>query len=98
MNNMMLCTMREREREFRDSGSIANTGYVSRFKPLLYVPAFSQKDFHYNVHTELPTQGPPLRIWVIQTGSTQLLSQSIQSLHKRQGITQITSTLRGIGT
>ena len=24
--------------------------YVSRFEPLLYVPAFTQKDFHY-VHT-----------------------------------------------
>jgi len=23
----------------------------------LYVPAFTQKDFHYLVHTELPTQG-----------------------------------------
>ena len=31
--------------------------YVSRFEPLLYVPAFTQKDFHYNVHTGLPTQG-----------------------------------------
>ena len=31
--------------------------YVSRFEPLLYVPAFTQKDFHYIVHTGLPTQG-----------------------------------------
>ena len=31
--------------------------YVSRFEPLLYVPAFRQKDFHYIVHTGLPTQG-----------------------------------------
>ena len=23
----------------------------------LYVPAFTQKDFHYSVHTGLPTQG-----------------------------------------
>jgi len=30
--------------------------YVSRFEPLLYVPAFMQKDFHY-VHTGLPTKG-----------------------------------------
>ena len=29
--------------------------YVSRFEPLLYVPAFTQKDFHY-VYT-----GPPSR-------------------------------------
>jgi len=31
--------------------------YVSRFEPLLYVPAFIQKDFYYIVHTGLPTQG-----------------------------------------
>ena len=31
--------------------------YVSWLEPLLYVPAFTQKDFHYNVHTGLPTQG-----------------------------------------
>jgi len=30
--------------------------YVSRFEPLLYVPAFTQKDFHY-VHTGPPTKG-----------------------------------------
>ena len=28
-----------------------------RFEPLLYVPAFTQKDFYYNVHIGLPTQG-----------------------------------------
>ena len=31
--------------------------YVSRFEPLLYVPAFTPKDIHYIVHTRLPTQG-----------------------------------------
>ena len=31
--------------------------YVSRFEPLLYVPAFTQKDFHYFIHIGLPTQG-----------------------------------------
>ena len=34
--------------------------YVSRFEPLLYVPAFTQKDFHY-IHTEPSTKGPPPR-------------------------------------
>ena len=49
---------RERKRErVRDSGSTQTTRYVSRFEPLLYVPAFTQKDFHYIVHTGLPTQG-----------------------------------------
>ena len=31
--------------------------YVSRFEPLLYFPAFTQKDFHYIVHIGLSTQG-----------------------------------------
>ena len=31
--------------------------YVSKFEALLYVPAFTQKDFHYIVHIGLPTQG-----------------------------------------
>jgi len=31
--------------------------YVSRFEPLLYVPAFTQKDFHYIVYSRLLTQG-----------------------------------------
>ena len=30
--------------------------YISRFEPLFYVPAFTQKDFHY-IHTGPPTQG-----------------------------------------
>ena len=36
------------------------TRYVSRFEPLLYVFAFTQKDFHY-VHTGPSTKGPPMR-------------------------------------
>ena len=36
------------------------TRYVSGFEPLLYVPAFTQKDFHY-VHIGPSTKGPPLR-------------------------------------
>jgi len=34
--------------------------YVSRFEPLLYVPAFTHKHFHY-VYIGLFTNGPPLR-------------------------------------
>jgi len=33
---------------------------TTKFEPLLYVPAFRQKDFHY-VHTGPSTKGPPLR-------------------------------------
>jgi len=34
--------------------------YVSRFEPLLYVPTFTQKDFHY-IHIRPSTKGPPPR-------------------------------------
>ena len=38
---------RERERESLELVDQAQTQrYVSRFEPLLYVPAFTQKDFH----------------------------------------------------
>ena len=36
--------------------------YVSRFEPLLYVPAFTQKDFHYSSTHDFPHREPPLRI------------------------------------
>ena len=53
----------------RESLEIVNQSqtqrYVSRFEPLLYVPAFTQKDIYYIVHTRLPHREPPLRIWVI---------------------------------
>jgi len=45
-----------REIEFRDSGSNTSTKICLRFEPLLYIPAFTQKNFHY-VHTGPPTKG-----------------------------------------
>ena len=59
MNNMKQCKVqdRERERELEIVDQSQTPRYVSRFEPLLYVPAFTQKDFHYIVHTGLPTQG-----------------------------------------
>ena len=49
---------KERERESEEIVDQTQTQrYISRFEPLLYVPAFTQKDFHYNIHTGLPTQG-----------------------------------------
>jgi len=53
--NDAMHNIRERELEIVDQTQ--TTRYVSRFEPLLYVPAFMQKDFHYIVHTGLPTQG-----------------------------------------
>ena len=43
--------------------------YVSRFKPLLYVPAFTQKDFYY-VHTGPPTQETSTEELQLYTWST----------------------------
>ena len=43
-------TMRERESE-EIVYQTQTQRYVSRFEPLLYVPAFTQKDFYYIVHT-----------------------------------------------
>ena len=57
-------------------------GYVSRFEPLIYVPAFTRKDFHY-VHTGPSTKGPPPRNYDLHTGSTQL-QLSLTPLHKKQ--------------
>ena len=51
----------------RDSGSNANNKYISRFEPLFYVPAFTQKDFYY-VHTGPFTKGPPLRNYISTLG------------------------------
>ena len=39
--------MRERERELEIADQSQTTRYVLRFEPMLYVPAFTQKDFHY---------------------------------------------------
>jgi len=38
--------------------------YVLRFEPLVYVPAFTQKDFHY-VHTGPPTRGTSIEKFAI---------------------------------
>ena len=49
--------IKERERELEIVDQSQTIRYVSRFEPLLYIPAFSQKDFYYIVHTGLLTQG-----------------------------------------
>jgi len=46
-----------REKELREKIQMQTRGYVLRFEPLLYIPTFTQKDFHY-VHTRPSTKGP----------------------------------------
>ena len=67
-----------REIKLRDNGLNAKTVYVLRFEPLLYVPAFTQKDFHY-VHTGPSTKGPPLKNYNSIFGVHYFLSNTITS-------------------
>ena len=67
----------KREREFRDSGSNANIKICFEIQATALRPAFTQKDFTMSSTQDFPHREPPLRIWVIQTESTQLLSLTI---------------------
>ena len=51
--------------------------YVLRFEPLLYVPAFTQKDFH-NVHIGPSIKGRPLRNYNSTSG---VHNSSLQNNH-----------------
>ena len=55
--------------------------YVSRFEPLLYVPAFTKKDFYY-VHTGPSTKRLPLRNYNYNQEYTTLLSQTQTFTHE----------------
>ena len=61
--------MRERESQTQTQE------YVSIFEPLLYVPAFTQKDFHY-VQTGPSITGPPLRNYNSTLGVYNFSSQT----------------------
>jgi len=61
-------------------------------------PPSHRRIFTISSTQDFPYKEPPLRIWVIQTGGTQLLSPTIQPLHKRQDTTQITFTLKEMST
>ena len=74
--------------------------YVSRFEPLLYVPAFTQKDFYYMSAQDVPQREPLTRNFKLQTWSIQLLSLTQSPLLKRQGTKPKLNHLyiRGMGT
>ena len=71
--------IREIELEIVDQMQIPR--YVSRFEPLLYVPAFTQKNFYY--YTRTFHKGTSTEELQFYTWSTLLLSQSQSPLHKR---------------
>ena len=63
----------------------------------LYVPAFTQKDFHELVHKGLPHREPPLRIWgkYNREYTTPLSTEYNLSLEARHKATQINLTNEG---
>ena len=85
-----------KERELRESGSITNTRICFEVRATALSPPSHKRSLrlHRTSHK-----------WNLHRGncnykvrSTQLLPPTQPSLHKRQGTTQITSILRGIGT
>ena len=88
-----------KERVCLDSGSITNNKICFEVPATALRPRLHTEGFHYIVHTGLPTQ----RASIEDLGNTKIgvhnsSLQQIQPLHKRQGTTTITYTLRGIGT
>ena len=72
---------RERERELEIVDKTQTTDMFRGSSTQLYVPAFTQKDFPYIIHTGLHTQGTSTEDFgQIQLESTQLLSQQMQPL------------------
>ena len=72
-----------REIELRISGPTQTSIYVLRFKPLLYVSAFTQKDFNY-VDTGPPTHGTSTEEYAITKSGVHNSSLQQPPLHKRQ--------------
>ena len=65
----------------------------------LYVPAFTQKDFHYLVHTGLPTQGTSTEdLGQYNREYTTPLSTENLSLEARHKVTQTPPHTKGVGT
>ena len=85
------------ERELETMDQMQTTRFVSRFEPLLYVPAFTQKDFHY-VHTGPPTKRTSTEEFVITnleyTTSLSNTTISTQEVRYKAKIT-ITPTQEG---
>ena len=77
---------RERKRErVKDSGSIANNKICFEIRATALRPRLHIEGFSLYVHTGLPTQRTSTEDLGNTTWSTQLLSLTIQPLHKRQG-------------
>ena len=86
--NEQLITMQDiKESKVERKIQIQTQEYVSSFEPLFYVPAFTQKDFHY-VHIWPSTKGSPLRNYKYKPGVDNSSSLKHKLLHKRWALSQ----------
>ena len=69
--------IREREREFRDSGSNVNTEICLEVRATALRPRLHTEGFPLYVHTGPPTQGTSTKDLANTNKSTQLLSPTI---------------------
>ena len=88
-----------REIKFRDSGSYTNTKICFKARALLYVSAFTQKNFHY-IHTGPPTKGTSTEEFAITNLEYTTPLSNTTPLHKRQSTKRKLNHLytRGMGT
>ena len=84
-----------KEREFRDSGSIANTEICFEVRATALRPRLHTEGFHYMSTQDLPHREAPLKIWQIQLG---VHNSSLQqnSLYTRGKSQQLSPHTRGI--
>ena len=86
-----------KEREFRDSGSIANTEICFEVRATALRPCLHTKGFPLYVHTGLSTKGPPLRNYNTTLGVyySSLKYNHLYTRGKTQSQNSITSTQEG---
>ena len=95
MNDMNQCKAQYK----RESLEIVDQKHKDMFRgssTQLYIPAFTEKNFHYSVHTGLPTQGTSTED--LGNSNWEYITSFSNNTTSTQGTTQITSTLRGMGT
>ena len=86
---------RERELEIVDQSQTIR--YVSRVEPLLYVPTFTQKDFHYISTQDPPIQGTSTEDYnsTLEVHNSTLKYNHLYSRGKAQSQKTISSTQEG---
>ena len=70
----------KRDESWEIEDQMQTSEYILRFEPLLYIPVFTQKDFHY-VHIGPSTKGPPPENY--NNTSLKYTTPTLTPLHKR---------------